>query len=103
MVVPLLKQRLSAYGERNASAPILEGLKTILKLQRAIEGFSEGQGCMFGILEKNPVPFADASQTGGNVHWQLCKDPTEYRFSSAMFYETGEDEYKILTHYMDYN
>ena len=25
----------------------------------------------------------------------------EYRFSSARFYETGEDEFKILTHYMD--
>ena len=34
-------------------------------------------------------------------HWQLCKDPIEYRFSSARFYETGEDEFKILTHNMD--
>jgi putative transposase len=39
-------------------------------------------------------------------HWQLCKDPLEYRFSSAKFYETGEDDpiaigFKILTHYMD--
>ena len=34
-------------------------------------------------------------------HWQLCQDPTEYRFSSAMFYETGDDEFKILTHYID--
>ena len=34
-------------------------------------------------------------------HWQLCKDPIEYRFSSARFYETGDDEFKILTHYMD--
>ena len=32
---------------------------------------------------------------------QLCKDPIEYRFSSARFYENGEDEFKILTHYMD--
>jgi hypothetical protein len=35
------------------------------------------------------------------THWQLCKDPIEYRFSSARFYETGDDEFKILTHYMD--
>ena len=34
-------------------------------------------------------------------HWQLCKDPVEYRFSSAKFYETAEDEFKILTHYME--
>ena len=35
------------------------------------------------------------------LHWQLCQDPIMYRFSSATFYETGEDEFKILTHYMD--
>ncbi|MEO6683344.1 MAG: hypothetical protein ABIN48_11045 [Ginsengibacter sp.] len=35
------------------------------------------------------------------AHWQLSKNPTEYRFSSARFYETEEDEFKILTHYMD--
>lgn len=34
-------------------------------------------------------------------HWQLCDEPTGYRFSSAKFYENGEDEFKILTHYMD--
>ena len=34
-------------------------------------------------------------------HWQLCKDPTEYLFSSARFYETGEDEFQVLTHFMD--
>ena len=34
-------------------------------------------------------------------HWQLCKEPADYRFSSAKFYETGEDEFKILTHLMD--
>ena len=28
-------------------------------------------------------------------HWQLCDDPLDYRFSSARFYETGEDEFKI--------
>lgn len=34
-------------------------------------------------------------------HWLLCKDPIEYRFSSARFYETREGEFKILTYYMD--
>ena len=27
-------------------------------------------------------------------HWQLCKDPVAYRFSSARYYETEEDELK---------
>lgn len=27
-------------------------------------------------------------------HWQLSKDPTEYRFSSARFYETGKMSFK---------
>ncbi len=31
-------------------------------------------------------------------HWQLCNDPIEYRFSSAKFYDTEEDEFKMLTH-----
>jgi len=34
-------------------------------------------------------------------HWQLCKLPEEYRFSSASFYENNKDEFGILTHYMD--
>ena len=34
-------------------------------------------------------------------HWKLCNSPEEYRYSSASFYEKGEDEFKILTHYMD--
>ena len=39
-------------------------------------------------------------------HWQLSKDPVDYRFSSARFYEIGEDNpiaigFKVLTHYMD--
>jgi hypothetical protein len=32
---------------------------------------------------------------------QLCDEPAGYRFSSAKFYENGEDEFNILTHYMD--
>ena len=34
-------------------------------------------------------------------HWQLCKRPEEYCFSSASFYENNKDEFGILTHYMD--
>ncbi len=49
---------------------------------------------------------ARQSHSGGHYnplqpHWQLCDKPEGYRFSSAKFYETGEDEFKILTHYMD--
>ncbi|HMK04475.1 MAG TPA: hypothetical protein VK489_09795 [Ferruginibacter sp.] len=34
-------------------------------------------------------------------HWELCKAPEEYRFSSASFYENNIDEFGILTHYLD--
>jgi len=33
--------------------------------------------------------------------WNLAIRPEDYRWSSAKFYETGEDEFKIITHYMD--
>ncbi|MEA5402410.1 hypothetical protein VB776_05765 [Arcicella sp. DC2W] len=33
--------------------------------------------------------------------WNLTDRPENYRWSSAKFYETGEDEFGILTHYMD--
>lgn len=34
-------------------------------------------------------------------HWNLAKDPTQYSWSSARFYENGRDEFGFLTHYMD--
>jgi REP element-mobilizing transposase RayT len=34
-------------------------------------------------------------------HWNLCNNPALYRFSSAAFYETGKDEFGILSHYID--
>lgn len=34
-------------------------------------------------------------------HWNLVQRPEDYRWSSARFYETGEDEWGFLTHYMD--
>ncbi|MES2647642.1 MAG: transposase [Bacteroidota bacterium] len=34
-------------------------------------------------------------------HWQLSESPEAYRFSSASFYETGIDEFGILTHIGD--
>ncbi len=34
-------------------------------------------------------------------HWNLCKHPEDYRFSSASFYENNKDEFGIVTHYMD--
>lgn len=34
-------------------------------------------------------------------HWNLCRLPEDYRYSSARFYETGVDEFNLLTHYME--
>lgn len=31
--------------------------------------------------------------------WQLVKYPEDYRYSSARFYETGVDEFGLVTHY----
>jgi REP element-mobilizing transposase RayT len=33
--------------------------------------------------------------------WNLAKFPEEYKWSSARFYESGNDEFGILTHYME--
>ena len=32
-------------------------------------------------------------------HWCLCMSPSEYRFSSAKFYEENIDEFGLLTHF----
>ena len=34
-------------------------------------------------------------------HWNLCQEPEQYKYSSALFYATGVDPFGILTHYMD--
>lgn len=34
-------------------------------------------------------------------HWNLAKDPVDYQWSSARFYEEGVDEFGFFTHYMD--
>jgi putative transposase len=34
-------------------------------------------------------------------HWNLANDPESYKWSSARFYSTGEDEFGFITHYMD--
>ncbi|MDW8211886.1 MAG: transposase [Cytophagales bacterium] len=33
--------------------------------------------------------------------WQLADDPSSYRYSSAAFYETGNDIFNVLTHYKE--
>ena len=33
------------------------------------------------------------------ARWRLAKSPEEYKYSSARFYETGYDEFGLLTHY----
>jgi putative transposase len=42
-------------------------------------------------LHRNPL----------HERWNLADRPENYRWSSARFYETGEDEFGFLTHYMD--
>jgi len=32
--------------------------------------------------------------------WQLVQYPEDYKYSSARFYETGVDEFDLLTHHM---
>jgi REP element-mobilizing transposase RayT len=34
-------------------------------------------------------------------HWNLAQKPEDYKWSSARFYETGEDEFGIITHYRE--
>ncbi len=34
--------------------------------------------------------------------WNLVDVPEDYKWSSAAFYETGDDPFKILTHYFEY-
>ena len=34
-------------------------------------------------------------------HWNLCEEPEQYKYSSALFYATGVDHFGILTHYID--
>ena len=33
--------------------------------------------------------------------WSMVELPEDYKWSSARFYLTGQDEFGILTHYMD--
>ena len=33
-------------------------------------------------------------------HWQIVSDFTDYKYSSAAFYELGDGSYEFLTHYM---
>ncbi len=51
---------------------------------------------------------AKVEQKIGYIHlnplaerWNLVKNPTDYRWSSARYYETGVDEFKLVSHYMD--
>ncbi len=34
-------------------------------------------------------------------HWNLVQEPEGYRWSSASFYNSGIDEFNILTHYLE--
>ncbi len=34
-------------------------------------------------------------------HWNLAQNPEDYFWSSAKFYESGQDDFGFLTHYME--
>jgi putative transposase len=34
-------------------------------------------------------------------HWNLAERPEDYRYSSALYYEDGTDEFGIITHYTE--
>ncbi len=36
------------------------------------------------------------------AHWQLCNYPTDYPYSSAAYYEDGEDKFGFLKNLFDY-
>ncbi len=35
------------------------------------------------------------------VKAEICKQPEDYKYSSALFYETGVDNWKFLSHYQN--
>jgi putative transposase len=35
-------------------------------------------------------------------HWNLAKQPSDYPYSSAMFYEKGTQNNVLVEHYMDF-
>jgi putative transposase len=35
------------------------------------------------------------------VHWNLASSPKDYKWSSASFYETGQDDFGFLTDYRE--
>ncbi len=52
---------------------------------------------------KYNIPFGEDTDQGSNnplqPHWNLCRVPEAYRFSSAGFYSNQQDEFNILNHY----
>ncbi len=64
--------------------------------------------------ERNPLPVEIFSpevaiQKLNYIHrnplqekWNLAKEPEDYYYSSAKFYQTGIDDFGILTHYSEY-
>ncbi len=43
----------------------------------------------WGTIHNNPV----------QPKWKLAATPEEYKYSSALFYQTGNDEFGFLEHY----
>ncbi len=36
-----------------------------------------------------------------NERWNLSDRPEDYKWSSAKFYETGQDDFGFITHYLN--
>lgn len=71
------KERNHRFWQRDALAILMDSRE---KIERKIE-----------YIHCNPL----------NEKWNLAEFPEKYRWSSAEFYNTGYDEFKLLTHYMD--
>lgn len=69
--------RMHRFWQRDPFAVIMDSRK---KLEQKLE-----------YIHQNPL----------QEKWNLAAQPQDYRWSSARFYETGEDEFKIITHYKE--
>lgn len=73
-LVSSAKDRKFQFWERRGLSFPLTNSQTILQ--------------KFNYIHQNPI----------KGKWKLSESPSEYRFSSARFYETGLDEYGFLSH-----
>ena len=53
--------------------------------------------CGHSSVGKRPT----ANTIGNPIREDICNFPEEYKYSSALFYETGIDNWRFLSNYMD--